>query len=251
VNQGLRVDDIIPFKRTSNSAVYYATAVTDGTPWAIKVTEYKQRIQREFANRKQIPNSPYLLQTVRCQEIPTKAMLQMEFCEAGDLRDRRFPEHTLWNLVHDIGCALAVIHEANWMHLDVSPGNILIGTDCFKLADFATLTQFGQFGSGMEGAGPYASPEALNYPNLGPVGAPTDIFSFGLVLVEVATGVLVPRGGCRAYQEIREGEWKLGAGKYACACSEEFVGLVNSMLRPDPEGRPTAKELSLIKRASE
>jgi serine/threonine protein kinase len=247
VNRGLVVDSTIPFKSTSNSAVYSAISSSDGAPWALKITDHKDRIAREFSNRSQIADSPYLLKSIAIQDSPTKAMLQMEFCQGGDICQRHFCEKDVWKLIHEIGTALSVLHSANWIHLDVSPGNILIGPTCFKLADFATLTQLGQFKAGMEGAGPYVSPEALNFPRAGPVTGQTDIFSLGLVLLEVATGVAVPRGGSPGYLQIRNGEIRLGAGKYACSCSESLVNLINAMMDPDPRNRPTSEQLSAIK----
>jgi serine/threonine protein kinase len=173
----------------------------------------------------------------------------MELCDRGDIRNTRLCEKDLWKLIHEIGTALSVIHGGNWMHLDVSPGNILIGNRCFKLSDFGTLKPVGSFEAGMEGAGPYASPEALNFPYGAPVTEQTDIFSFGLVLLEAATGIPAPRGGSPGYVQVRNGQLKLGMGRYDCSCSEELIALVNAMINPNPSQRPTSHQLAAVTRA--
>jgi membrane-associated tyrosine/threonine-specific cdc2-inhibitory kinase len=247
LDRGLVVENLTPIKCSSNSAVYSARSSSDGSTWAIKVTDRKRRIAQEFTNRAQITDSPYLLKSIALQQSPTKAMIQMELCDAGDIRHRKFSEKDLWKLVHEISTALAIIHGSNCIHLDISPGNILIGPNCFKLADFATLTHIGSFRTGMEGAGPYVSPEALNFPHSGPVTGQTDIFSLGLVLLEAATGNPAPRGGSPGYIMIRNGQLKLGIGKYICECSQQLIDTVNSMLDPNPSNRPTSQQLASIK----
>ena len=70
-----------------------------------------------------------------------------------------------------------------------------------------------------------------------------DIFSFGVVLLEAASGHFAPRGGTQMYEELRKGNVKLGQGIYKCNCSIELVSLVNSMIDPDPMLRPTADRI--------
>ena len=240
-DQGLIVDTLAPIRCTANSTVYAARSPLDGKSWAVKVTDRKRTIEEEFAKRKQLVDSPYLLKSIALRKSPRKALLQMELC-GGDLRDLKLTEPDVWRLIHDIGNALALIHKSGWMHLDVSPGNILIGKNCFKLSDFGTLTPIGSFEEGMEGAGPYVSPEALQFPGA-QVTPQTDIFSFGVVLLEVITGMPAPRGGSNSYIALRNDELRLGMGRYECNCSEELVNVVNAMLCRDPNQRPTAEQL--------
>lgn len=245
-NHGLVVDTLTPIKCTANSTVYAAKSPRDGKQWAVKVTDKKRQIESEFVKRTQLQDSPYLLKSVSFRESPRKAILQMELCENGDIRDVKLTERECWQLIHNIGSALAVLHRSGWMHLDVSPGNILIGHDCFKLSDFGTLAAVGTFQEGMEGAGPYVSPEALKYPEGFPVTQQTDIFSFGVVLLEAITGVPAPRGGSEAYITIRNDGLKLGDDKYQADCSSNLKSVINSMLEFDPSKRPTAEDLASL-----
>ena len=243
--QGLIVDTLTPIKCTANSTVYMAKSPSDGKTWAVKVTDKKKTIEQEFTKRKRLRDSPYLLKSVALRQSPRKALLQMELCESGDIRDLKLTEEDVWKLIHDIGNALSIIHMSGWMHLDVSPGNILIGHNCFKLSDFGTLAPIGSFEEGMEGAGPYVSPEALQFP-CSVVTEQTDIFSFGVVLTEVITGLPAPRGGSSSYISLRNDELKLGMGRYQCNCSDELKAVINSMLSRDPSMRPTSQQLCVL-----
>jgi membrane-associated tyrosine/threonine-specific cdc2-inhibitory kinase len=153
-------------------------------------------------------------------------------------------------IIHDIGSALSVLHENGWMHLDVSPANILVADNVFKLADFGTMLEIGEFCIGCEGAGPYVSPEALDSVDLGnSVNGATDIFSLGVVLLECASGKQAPRGGESVYRELRNDGILLGSPGFPCDYSEELMCLVNRMLCSDPETRPRAEQLRNSKHA--
>jgi membrane-associated tyrosine/threonine-specific cdc2-inhibitory kinase len=238
---GLIVSADAPIRCTSNSTVYRAKTVYE-THFALKVTKHKRRVREEYEKRGRLPSSSFLVETIRYFELSEKAFLQMELCRLEDIAEVRFDESDCWQLVFDIASALAVIHAAGWMHLDVSPANILRTELQFKLADFGTLTLIGDFAEGKEGAGPYVSPEALDFPRY-PVDAQTDIFSFGLVLLEAIAGRRAPRGGCDGYQRIRRGEMRLGVEPYPAACSEDMMYLVNRMIATNPADRPTAAQL--------
>ena len=242
-DKGLVIDKTTPIKCTGNSSVYAAKS-RNGKMFAVKITDHKKRIHYEYNKRKQIKDSPYLLKSYSMKESPTKAMLQMELCENGDIKGLIMPESYIWKLIHDIGNALCQIHNDGWMHLDVSPTNILVGKNSFKLSDFGTLTKIGEFEEGSEGAGPYVSPEALAFP-FGNyiVNQQTDIFSFGLVLLEAATGKPAPRGGTPGYSMIRNDGIKLGDQDYVCWCSDELVSVINSMLASNPNQRPSSQQL--------
>ena len=90
----------------------------------------------------------------------------------------------------------------------------------FMLADFGKLKRINNFSEGDEGAGPYVSPEALTFPyGKYAVTSATDIFGFGVVLMEAALGKNAPRRGFKGYLRLRNGEIGHGSGIYKINCS--------------------------------
>ena len=226
--KGLVINSATPIKTTSNSVVFSAQSPNGDEQWAVKITPHKHRVHEEYEKRQKLTDSPYIVKTISYVESPSKALLQMELCELGDISNYTFSEDEIWKMIHDIGSALDHLHSSGWMHLDVSPGNILVTEDCFKLADFGTLTKIGEFEEGNEGAGPFVSPEALAYPcSEYDVTSATDIFSFGVVLLEVASQKLAPRGGNAGYSKLRTGQLQLGSHPFECEHSDELINLIN------------------------
>lgn len=254
-NNGIQIQSTTPLRCTGNSTVYTAYSEGDKKVYAVKISEHKKRMMDEYNRRTELGDSPFLVKTVAWVESPTKALLQMEFCGEGDLTEKKLTEEEdVWKLIHDISSGLAGIHEKGLMHLDVSPGNILVcesddkvSMPKFKLADFGTLLPIGKFSDGDEGAGPYVSPEALAYPGgKHAVNDATDIFSFGVVLLEVVTHQKAPRGGSEGYARIRDDRLFVGSNGYQPAlqsCSDELIKVINSMLNSDPEQRPKSRDL--------
>ena len=238
---GLLINE--PIRSTGNSTVYSVESTSDGRFYAVKITVHKKQVHDEFEKRAKLPDSPYLVKTISLNESSTKSLLKMELCEEGDIHDLFFDETAIWVMIHDIGEALYQIHSHGWMHLDVSPGNILVTHDAFKLADFGTLTPIDKFEEGSEGAGPYCSPETLAFPYGDPVGTATDIFSFGVVLLEAVSHQKAPRGGCNNYVKLRKGEIQLGSAPYKTEMSNQLMSLINSMLAPSPKDRPTSEDI--------
>ena len=239
----IQITNHIPIRCTGNSVVFIGKSDLSDQECALKFSRHKNRISEEYQKRLNLPDSPYLVKSVNIYESSNCSMLQMELCEDGDLSGKTFPEAVLWQLIHDIGVALEIIHSTGWIHLDISPSNILSDGNRFKLADFGTLLQKDSFQPGCEGAGPYVSPETMLFPEE-PVGPPTDIFSFGIVLLELASGFYAPRGGEERYGKLRRGEIKLGDEKYTCDASPDLINFINSMMSPDQNLRPTAVDLS-------
>lgn len=229
------------------NSVIYKVMTEDGKELALKTADVRNRIYEEYKNGKELEQSEFLVTPMALHECGKKFMIQMNSCEC-DISNFKFDEKSIWQLVHDIGSGLMVLHDNDYMHLDVSPGNILFSNGVFKLSDFGTLKKVGYFDEGDEGAGPYVSQEAISYPhNNYPVNSQTDIFSFGVVLFEIVTGKKAPRGGCDGYSMLRNGKIILGESKkWKTSVSEDLQKLINSMLKVDPNERPKPQELVLL-----
>lgn len=240
-----------PLRCTSNSMVFCSEAPYTDELYALKVSTNKARIITEFENSTKIQKSPYLVKYFDIFDANTSIFFQMELCSYGDISNKKMDEPFIWKLIHDVGSALDILHNSGFMHMDVSPSNILMADNqVFKLGDFGSLCEIGQFEVGKEGAGPYVSPEALMYPGNETervyVTEKTDIFSFGLVLLEVATGYYAPRGGSKNYTRIRNDSLKLGEENYMVnnEISQTLINLINRMLSFDPDKRPSATSIA-------
>jgi eukaryotic-like serine/threonine-protein kinase len=143
-----------------------------------------------------------------------RPFIAMSLLEGKNLRDQiaaraaPFTTAELLNLAIQIGDGLAAAHEKGIIHRDIKPANIFItNRNEAKILDFglAKLTDTGDRGNlrheetqtppsidlslsltGVAmGTAPYMSPEQVRGEKL---DARTDLFSFGLVLYEMATG---------------------------------------------------------------
>jgi serine/threonine protein kinase len=137
--------------------------------------------------------------------------LVLEYLEGATLRRRFVGRASTEELLHialQIGDALAAIHGHAIIHRDLKPTNIfVVKQDHVKLLDFglaklarrtaampvledSTETITGDYSTGQDvvlGTIGYMSPEQIMAQD---VDARSDIFSFGIVLYELATGAL-------------------------------------------------------------
>jgi eukaryotic-like serine/threonine-protein kinase len=143
--------------------------------------------------------------------------LVMEFLEGETLADRlvrgAMPIEELFSIANDIADALEKAHREGVIHRDLKPGNIVLTRTGAKLLDFGLAKWMPNENSilgrsdavterqpltseGMVlGTIPYMAPEQLEGKNL---DARTDIFAFGAILYEMATGVRAFNAGSNA-----------------------------------------------------
>ncbi|GAB4820308.1 hypothetical protein N2152v2_007354 [Parachlorella kessleri] len=173
-----------------------------------------------------------------------EAMLVTEFMELGDLwklvplrgasGQRVFGWHGRGRRVAlDVARGLHYLHSRKVVHLDLKSANILIArSGTAKLADVGFSRVLSQShlsfsGAGAYGTFPWSAPEVLQGQR---ATGRSDIYSWGVVLWEIATGLTPVRGDMRDLRVPEE-------------CPAEVADLYRRCTAPEPASRPTAREV--------
>jgi serine/threonine protein kinase len=166
---------------------------------------------------------------------------------ADRLNDGPLPPAEVSVLATQLASALAHIHRRDVVHRDVKPANILLRPgDDGSPSPMATLTDFGiarlidstriTMTGYTLGTANYLSPEQLSGKD---VGAATDIYSLGLVLLECLTGkVAFPGHGVEAALPRLQ-----RAPEIPDSVPPGWAGLLRAMTDLDPGNRPAASEI--------
>ncbi len=166
--------------------------------------------------------------------------LAMEFLPGGDLARHKgelfAPERAL-AIVRQIASGLAVVHDKGLVHRDVKPANILFrGDGTAVLTDFGVAkdldldSELTQFGIAV-GSPAYSSPEQAQCL---PLDARSDIYSLGVILLEMLTGSNPFRGGNYTQTVMNHVQMPAPALPAALAGCQ---ALLERMLAKDPEQR--------------
>ncbi|MFT2691187.1 serine/threonine-protein kinase [Clavibacter zhangzhiyongii] len=179
------------------------------------------------------------------------AFIVMEIVDGTTLADRMkegpLPGPEVARIGGILADALGYIHRRGVVHRDVKPANVLLANPeddepaAAKLTDFGIArlvdgTRLTSTGS-IIGTVSYLSPEQA----LGEqVGAPTDVYALGLVLLECLTGRRTFPGTAAEStmaRVVRDPEIPARLGS-------AWVDLLSRMTRRDPGSRPTAREVA-------
>jgi serine/threonine protein kinase len=191
--------------------VYKALDTKLGRPVAVKLISggftdpgLRRRFEREARTASSL-NHPHIVTVHDAGEIHGRKYLVTEFVDGGTLRDwMRSGARTRSEIVELMAGAadgLAAAHEAGILHRDIKPDNILITRSGYaKLTDFGLAKVIGDGAAGSSsdtitvgatlpgaviGTIAYMSPEQAAGR---PLDARSDVFSFGVVLYELAAG---------------------------------------------------------------
>jgi serine/threonine protein kinase len=244
---GLSYDSAHPIYETQTSTLY---AARDGDSYfALKTSRRIRILRHEWEVFQRVGPFRSVIGAVAFWEEGGRGFLQLELALGGAItRCVPFlsPNHA-WQLLADISSALACLHACGFVHLDLSPANILHcglpGDAVYKLADFGTVTAVGSSQSFGEGAGPYIAPEVLS--SRADIGFASDIWSLGAVMFEIVARRPMPRDhDPDGYIAMRDGTYDMSV------VPDEFA-VVTQMLAPHPGSRPTVAQLLEIPRVRE
>jgi len=250
----------------SFAVVYKVKDLKDNKYYAVKVAKTPFHGEKDRINQLEevniwwkIGNNDNCVQLHQAWEQDGILHLQLDLCDGGSLQDyletiglqSTLPEFQIWKILLDICKGLEHVHSLNIVHLDIKPANIFItksksGELILKIGDFGLARQCPvPPNSGLEGDKVYLAPEVL-----GDDGYETsaDIFSLGLILVEMASNTYLPDTGVY-WQDLRKGNISLCEN--LDHASPELLELIKKMIDPNPKLRPTASEiLKIAKKAS-
>ncbi len=114
--------------------------------------------------------------------------IAMEFCDGGALADRLKTQPPTTDqaieLVATVCDGLQALHDADFVHCDVCPANILLGQSAtdIKLSDFGVATDLKTLQGQMRGTHAYMSPEQVKGYE---ICQRTDVFAAGVVAWEL------------------------------------------------------------------
>ncbi|KAK4237413.1 hypothetical protein C8A03DRAFT_34616 [Achaetomium macrosporum] len=166
---------------------------------------------QEVAILQALRHSSKIIQLIDSWEHNGHLYIQTEYCSEGSLdgflkivgQAGRLDDFRIWKILLETTQGLSAIHRAGFVHLDIKPANIFITFDGYvKIGDFGLATPL-PAPKGHEGEGDreYIAPEIL----LGKFDKPADIFSLGLVILEIACNVFMPDNG-PTWQALRNGD---------------------------------------------
>ncbi len=173
-------------------------------------------------------------------------------------------EEIVWRFMVEIATGLQCIHEAGLVHLDIKPQNILIScAGVLKISDFGQTTPASKVDAnivdpvwlgdadGVEGDNRYMAKELLRNT---PLDQSADMFSFGLVMLEIAAGFDLPAEG-DDWHVLRQGEipnflkdQRLSHTLWTEIRRRELQIIVSEMIQEDASKRPTSLDIVQVSR---
>ncbi len=192
------------------------------------------------------PNIVTIYEVIRHEETP---IIVMELVEGTALRGMcgvPQPMDRVLSLGLQIARALAAAHAHGIVHRDVKPENILVRNDGYvKVLDFGLSRRLEEIASTPAVSGGtlrYMSPEQARDESISPA---SDIFSFGLVLYELATGrqAFPSDSPFEAVQAMLTNQ-PVAPSSVNPLVPPSHDSLILGMLAREPAARPSAEEVA-------
>ena len=183
-----------------------------------------------------------------------------EHCSNGNLLSYKerlmkfhyeFTSTFYYDIIFEMLCAVLFIHKLGYIHFDIKPTNFLVDINGnVKLTDFC-LSKTQTFVNDntpdviTEGDSVYLSPELFD--KKGNVDCKTDVFSLGLAVLEILTGVALPKNG-DVWIAIRNKGLPESYYEEIKFDKEVFSELIKEMTKIESDKRPSVEEILMNKR---
>lgn len=193
-----------------NSASHAVWAVKKSRKPYIGVKD-RQRKMQEVQILHQLRGHEHVIELTDSWESKSHLYIQTQFCENGNLKDflsqtgfkGRLDDFRIWKILLELSQGVQSIHASNIIHLDIKPANVFIDWEgVLKIGDFGLASTW-PAPAGLDGEGDreYIGPEVLS----GRFDKPADIFSLGMVMLEIAGNIVLPDNG-KSWQRLRAGD---------------------------------------------
>lgn len=154
----------------------------------------------------------YLVYFIEAWDFNNYYYIMTEYCDNGTLfefveenKNYRIDEFRIWKILIEILSGLKFIHLKNYLHLDLKPANIFVTFEGqLKIGDFGLATKLPilEKDFDLEGDRNYIAPELINDKIYTPFA---DIFSLGLIILEIAANIILPENGT-PWRKLRSGD---------------------------------------------
>ncbi|URE36702.1 Cbl-interacting protein kinase [Musa troglodytarum] len=206
--------------------VKHARHVETGEAFAVKILDRKRilslkvddQIKREIATLKLLKH-PNVVRLHEVSASKTKIYMVLEYVNGGELFDKilkgKLSEEEGRRLFQQLIDAVSYCHDKGVYHRDLKPENVLVDAKGdIKISDFGLSALPQHLGNdGLLhttcGSPNYIAPEVLS--NRGYDGSGSDIWSCGVILYDILTGLLPfdDRNLAVLYQKISKGETEI------------------------------------------
>lgn len=189
-------------------------------------------------------NHPNIVTIHSIEEDAGVHFLTMELVQGQTLKGitppTGLPLDELLRIARALASALSAAHQRGVIHRDLKPANVMVGDDGrIKILDFGIAKVSGQQQLSEDGqligTVPYMAPEQLRGD---PVDARCDLFSLGVMLYQLSTG-LHPFPASSAFRRVSAILWHEPAplAERRSDLPEEWLAIVQRCLEKDPDDR--------------
>ncbi len=235
----------------------------DGTPVAIKVLDHTLSREKWATDRFSTEavvlaglDHPNIVRVIKVADDAKPPYFVMEFIDGPDLSHytkRARPDglrlRTALDCLADLADAVAAVHAAGLVHLDLKPSNVLVGAgNRVKLCDFGLVRRMGLDAElpsdEVAGTPGYIAPEIARGDAVHAEPS-ADMFSLGVVAFELVTGMpAFPRTGAVTRRLHRNMEGLVAPAGSLRRIPGPLNDVIRAALSRDASLRPTAVEFA-------